>query len=523
MPHDEHKPDWPIHAILGFTCAALFAIGISAAHLRTDEADSYLFAHYADRLLHGQRLYVDLWDNKPPGIFWANALGLLLGGGHYGGIIALCAASSAASLGLIFVIGRRWFSPVAAALGTTLAALYLLHQMYRGGTNRPETFVVLFDLAAVYFYQTALRRPRAALWCICGTMAACSLVFKQTGFAAGVAIVLHRLYTGWRTKQYTARLREARFIILGSVAALGIALVVLSLTGDLGWAWDAVILFVVRYQASHVGSRPAGYFFGLSDHLHVLALPLILALSGIVYLLAGRIHTLRFGGIETSRIETNEFAGFLLLWLTSAVLLAFGGPGRSYHYLPTAFAPLLMLATFSIDRIIAQRREHPHLPPLVLRYVAALWLVYMGLDPTRQQIRSLASGFEARIGQEDPFGDRSIIEFVEQFTLTDEAVFLWDYLPHVHQATGRPSASRFYSLIYAEQLGPAGQYVIDDILTSFQTRPPKLVLLTLRKARQLRDAQPVGGLDLRRLAAFLCERYRPIVPGNLDSVLILML
>ena len=108
-------------------------------------------------MIDGELLYGDAWDNKPPGIFWVNALGLLIGGGHYGGVIALCVVGSAAALLLFYRTARGWFGGAPAALGVMLAALYLSHQLYRGGTKRPETFVVLFDLAAVYCYQLGLR------------------------------------------------------------------------------------------------------------------------------------------------------------------------------------------------------------------------------------------------------------------------------------------------------------------------------------------------------------------------------
>jgi len=152
--------------------AILFGVGQTAAHLRTDETDCWLFAYYADQMLQGRQLYGELWDNKPPGIFWINALGLQLGGG-YGGVIALCVLASAVALGVFFLIARKWYGCTPAIIGTVLASLYLSHQMYRGGTNRPETFVVLFDLAAVFWYQRGLRSPSARCWAASASSRSC--------------------------------------------------------------------------------------------------------------------------------------------------------------------------------------------------------------------------------------------------------------------------------------------------------------------------------------------------------------
>ncbi len=72
---------WTVYLLAGALIAILFGVGQTAAHLRTDETDCWLFAYYADQMLQGRQLYGDLWDNKPPGIFWINALGLQIGGG----------------------------------------------------------------------------------------------------------------------------------------------------------------------------------------------------------------------------------------------------------------------------------------------------------------------------------------------------------------------------------------------------------------------------------------------------------
>ena len=70
------------------------------------------------------------------------------------------------------------------------------------------------------------------------------------------------------------------------------------------------------------------------------------------------------------------------------------------------------------------------------------------------------------------------------------------------------------------QLGRRGQYIVDDVLASFEADPPKLITLHLRHARELRDADPGDGPDFRALAAYLCERFRPINPINPDSMLV---
>ena len=513
---------WPKWLFVAMIAGTLMGLGQAAAHLRTDDSDSWLFAYYADQMLHGQLLYADAWDNKPPGIFWLNALGLLIGGGSYGGVIALCALGSCVTLWLFFTTARKWFGFVPAAVGVILASLYLSHQMYRGGSNRPETFVVLFDLAAVYFYQCALDDPRRRPWLLAGAMAGISLVFKQTGVAAFVAITTHLLIlwiVGRRSSG--ASLRALMLVVLGYVAVLLLAIILLMFTGDLRWAWDAVVLFVFRYGDARPGLLPDLRLFGVTDHVHVLALPMILAVGGAAFELLRLGEAGRRGLGEWLRSEDTSVLILLLGWFLVAAFLVFTGPNTAYHYVPTALTPLLLLATRTIEVNVHQRRVHTRLPPYALRYVAIAWSAYMLFTPLQHQLYQLNMGVYMHLEQSDPYGDQGVVEYIRDHTEPDDRIFLWQYFPHVYWVCGRPCGSRFHSMLNATQLRRNGQYIVDDILRTFRTDPPKMVCISMSRALQLRSAPPGRGPDFGPLASFLCERYRPVVRHNPDSVLIL--
>ncbi len=144
----------------------------------------------------------------------------------------------------------------------------------------------------------------------------------------------------------------------------------------------------------------------------------------------------------------------------------------------------------------------------------------MGFAPLKHQIIRLNNAVYMRLEQPNPFGDATVVDFVKSITEEDDRIFLWRYLPHVYWASGRSSGARFHSMINVGQLGRRGQYIVDDVLASFEADPPKLVTIHLRRAQELRDADPGDGPDFRALAAYLCERYRPIDPKKSDSVLI---
>ena len=103
-------------------CLPILAVAQAISHIRVDEFDAWLFAYYGKQLTHGRVLYEQLWDNKPPGIFWINAVGLWFSGGSLAGPITLCAAAVTAACAVFFAVTRRLYGLPAAAVTTATVA-----------------------------------------------------------------------------------------------------------------------------------------------------------------------------------------------------------------------------------------------------------------------------------------------------------------------------------------------------------------------------------------------------------------
>ncbi len=503
-------------------CAVpVFAIGQALAHLRTDEADSWLFAYYGAQINDGHSLYGEYWDNKPPGIFWVNAAGLALAGGHYSGVIAVCVVASCGVMIVFHRCARGWFGARAAALGTVLAALYLWHQMYRGGTNRPELFVVLFDLAAILAYDRAVCREGTCRWLIVGGLAGCSPIFKQTGVAATVAIVIHQLLltcTGRQTIR--ALFAQVGLVACGILLALSAAVGGIALTGDLTWAWYGVVTFVGAYMDAHNGAASSPRWFGMGEHMHILALPAILAMMALIVGVA-RWWDIRHDP-HTSAPKTVMPAALplLTLWWGCATYLVFTGPNNAMHYVPTMLAPMLLLATAGIA-LCGPLAVGGRTQAQVYRIALLLWCGYMAVDPLDSQLDWAKHAWYMRTEDPDPFNSRALIELVEANTVPGDAIFIWGYNPRTYWVTRRPSPGRFTSGLNVAQIGRHGQLIVDDITTAIRTRLPKLVLMPHDTAQRLAaGAWNGGGIDYVGLGTVLLESYARLDPGAPGSMLI---
>jgi len=349
-----------------------------------------------------------------------------------------------------------------------------------------------------------------------------SLCFKQTGVSALVAVVVHGLFVMARTRRFGfADFKPLLLIAGGLLGAVAAAVAGLVVTGDLWWAWDAVVMFVWRFGAARSGAIPRIEWFGIPEHIHILGLPLVLACGGLAFAAVSRFRRAADGADGATETHPRGVLLLLLTWFTVAAFMVFSGPNRAFHYAPPALTPLLLLATYAVGILIQQRADHRHLSPFALRYVAVAWMCYMAVEPLKFQIHQFNTGLYMHSEQSDGYEDRTVVELIERHTEPGDSIFLWAYLPHVLWATRRRCGARFHSMLNATQLKSAGQYMVDDILQSFQANPPQLVTISLRRARELRDGEVAGHLDYRALAAFLCRRYQPLDPNNPDSTLVL--
>ena len=107
-------------------------------------------------LLHGQLLYRDLWDNKPPGIFYIYALIVKIFGHVMWSVGVVDILWLLAISCCIFYFARRYLGMAAAVLSAIFYAFRHCRQGYVHA-GQPETFLMLFVFAAWFLLQEGER------------------------------------------------------------------------------------------------------------------------------------------------------------------------------------------------------------------------------------------------------------------------------------------------------------------------------------------------------------------------------
>jgi hypothetical protein len=122
--------------------------------LRGLTSDAALFAYGGKLILLGYVPYRDFWDNKPPAIFYTDALGFLLGRGHWLGPTALQGVALLLTVHLVWLAAREAFPDRAARLAAfILATLALGNPFLLEGGHLTETYQVLPLAATVYLLR----------------------------------------------------------------------------------------------------------------------------------------------------------------------------------------------------------------------------------------------------------------------------------------------------------------------------------------------------------------------------------
>jgi len=318
------------------------------------EMDQATYASMGDELLHGESLYTDVWDNKPPGVYVTFAAAQLLAGPGplsvwWLGLVVATLTGLSLYLAARALTGSSW----AAAAGVTLWASVSGLPTIEANQPNAEVFLNLFLPVVLAGYVEATRPgPRKGLAPACGLALFLATFYKPiavfAGGAAGLALLI---------PVHASSLRERlRFLASAAlVCALGWILVFgyFASSGRLDAAWDAMVTFNASYNAEKFGTTLENIWNGLG--VQGLFPPRIAPL----YVLLAFAFTGIAAGLANPRWRSPAaiLAGFAV---GSAIQIICAGRyfGHYYQYwlpvacLGTAFA-LVLSASANRERLLA--------------------------------------------------------------------------------------------------------------------------------------------------------------------------
>lgn len=465
-------------AMLPFLFAALTVLVLSvgvlsqADPLRTfPSLDSGYYLYIGQQILQGKTPYLDLWESKPPGIFYINAFGLLLGRGTRWGIWILELLSLLTSAGVGFYLLHRRYGFFPALFGT-LAWLWGIQGVLQGG-NLTEEYALPFNFAAVLLFALAIQSPDKRLYpFLIGITFALSFLLRANNTGVQAALVL-----AWMI--FSAMQRELRPLIFrllwsgfGVLLVLGLTGIFLLWQGSLYEAIDAALIFNLHM------SGDGNLLGGLSAGFGFIGIPAGFALLGYVLLAV----------LSPKRDLWILF--LLILFPLEVVLSSLSGRGYPHYYI-TWMPALAILGAHLLAELpglcksLDARRAWASLGV----FLACFTLLAAPLADTAASLRQVATNRQDGIEMDAP-----LAAYLRRNTEPDDAVLVWGGRLAYNYLSQRasPSSVLFYPLLVAS---PISTRLSERFLAEIQANPPAVIVDT-HAINQ--DLLPALNSDIRR-------------------------
>jgi hypothetical protein len=454
-------------ALIVATSAALCSVALSldrSMHFFL-ERDSGVFLYTARRVLSGGLPYRDVWDHKPPLIYYIDALGVALSDWGVPGVALLefVALLVATVLGVVAVARVVGLVPALAAAGAWSVTLPILLD----GGNLPEEFALPLQFAAIALYLSSSgTTPNRTAWTALGVAAALALLLKPTVLGIFAAIYLCEGARAFRTRSLSTLAGAVLFGIVGGLAVI-VPVGLFIATSDTGADFfDQVLRYNAVYGAVSGSERLAALGAGLR-----------------VWTLSGLLPVALVGwAIAVSQLVRGSVAGVrerLFLLAAIALPLEFvlaSAPGRDY---PQYFIPALPAMSLLVAITVASVRDLlQRMPARTASVPRTLLLAVLGIAVVPFATASLALALERqeRGASELQVTRRNASAYVTQHTDATQSVLFWGGEAGLNYTSGRRSPTRFayqYALFLRDYQNVAQ---VDELLAQLLIDPPTLIV-----------------------------------------------
>ena len=291
--------------IAGLLGLAVLALAYAMPHLmRIPDVDSSIFQYFGERMREGELPYRDIYDHKPPLIFYLNYWGLALGGGSRWGIwtLELVAVASSALIG--FSGMKRFYGTLPAWLASAgfLMNLVFVHE----GGNLTEEYALPFQFAAIGLLLEMERRRQGGWWAFfIGVCIAMASTLKQPLAGPLVATGLLMLWNRLARKRWRGLL-DFMWLGLGFLAVWGMWFVFFAHQGIFPEFWEAAFAYNFALSGITTNQRLDALIEALNFLLGTspfFALGFAAWVAGVVYLL--------FHEDDLLRVATSRWVGWL--------------------------------------------------------------------------------------------------------------------------------------------------------------------------------------------------------------------
>ena len=515
---------WP--AVLAV--AATFVLGVPTLNYPYGP-DQALFAYIGERIAHGAGLYVDVWDVKPPGIFWIYALITQIPGPEFRVLRAADLLYTGLTVVAIYALADAFWGRLAGGVAAALyGAVYVTATGY-WHSAQPDSFMVLPLMLALLAHNRARGGGTAGWAVLSGALFGFSVQLRPVAVLVPAVLVVLDLrgeQAGERNGRNWWRgpaAQRAAGLVLGGVAVEAATLAWLALHGAVGEYFYAQIRFAGQYGRQGGPYSPDGVTLG--NYLSGLRTGTMFIIFARLLLVAPAITALIAGILIRRERRVAEVA---LLALAAYVGVAIQGKFFLYHW--HLLLPFLALLSGWTAAFVWQSLRAAGRTPLAAgATLAAIGALLLVLTPnvTDRAVREW-DGFvrywaqpASRSTYYDRFGlygrgsfsyraSDQVSRYVREHTAPGDTVFVWGYDPLLYVLSKRQSPSRFLSFLPLMSTWTPRAWV-DEWVDELEARRPLYIITQRGENARWVTGHNIDAVDfiplLPRFQALLARDY----------------
>lgn len=485
--------------------------------------DQSLWASAVRGMARGQLLYQDVWEQRPPGIYFIYLAGFSLFGWTAAAVVWLDVLAAAATTTLIWALVRRLGGPLAGALAAAMYAVFTIPAglFSHGGfleRSISETFIILFVTAAAWAAVRFAQDPRGRFAFVMGLACGGAVVMKpNAGLYFPALLVWMVLYA---PRPSLTRLTSIAAALAGG-ALLPVATVV--------WLWSLGLVHEASIAVIDFNRFYVGQGFELATYAVDFSKAIFLRIKTDAIWLAGSIAA-AVAVVELLRTRRlPPLAGLAVVWgAASALVIIVNGARLFNSYFTQAYPPLTVLAAWMLIRWgqPTRIRQAVALATALVMIVVAARRDYFGrvVEATRVDAAALTGRIDRttyleRFGGYDNkrgYSARAIAEladYVRAHTTPDERVFLFGISgAGIYFEADRLTAHRFLRVnFFVPSEFPDPRFTLDSVMADLTERRPRYLIFEKLNAvspRGAEMAQAVDALERHPAVRQLLEHYQ---------------
>lgn len=439
--------------------------------------DSGIFAYTGKVIREGGLPYRDAWDNKPPGVYYVNALSFyIFGTGRWALWITETLFVFLTGLVAFTLLDRLYSRRLIVWAGAVSFVFLARHPALVSDTNFTEVYALLPQMLCFAVGYRFLRREGYRNSFLIGLSASMAFLMKQTTVGVALMFIPAIFISGHPVTKSLRRWKLLAMTIFGGLLGIGVVASYLAMNGVLGDAFDAMF---ISPRAFHgwVSKEAVSLWDSVGQSLTDSVLPLVVG-PLLPFLLVGVIVSVRRGVFRIRQYPDSRSAAYstMFVWATLTFFtdLVLANPThRAYeHYYVTLLPSLILLTTRGLVVISGEGQQ-----TRAGRFaVSGAWVLL-----TLALVVGPLGGTLFRFWQVDwevtgPVREEAVSLYVEEHTQPEDAVLVWGANTSINFQAERLSPTQFtygYPLIVPDY---TTEDLIDEIILDLETNQPKLIV-----------------------------------------------